>query len=446
VIEPGDPLGRADGLVHLRPIERAEDLGALFALTKAAVESDAKWIVAATPFGGDFGHGTARPAGAWGGVSGLLKSVAKERPDLRVRAIDLCFDEDPARLAEHLYAELLVDDGRVEVGYRGGVRRALRVVPREPMRGAPGLELDRSGVVLVTGGGRGITAEVAVAIAREFGCALEVVGRTPWPAAPEDAELASRTDAAQIRRLLLERANGAGPAKPSVIEQMCQRVLAERELRRTKERIEAAGGRFRYHALDVRDEAAFGALIEEVYARCGRLDGVIHGAGVTDDKLVAHKTRAAFDRVVETKVRGAVTLARRLRDDVRFVAFFSSVSGAFGNRGQTDYAAANDALDKLAHELRARLGGRVFSINWGPWEGVGMVSAELGREYASRGIGLIAPDEGARRFVEELRFGEETQVVITAPAEGFMGSPVPAPRPSAPLPPTPSTTDLSAAE
>jgi len=92
------------------------------------------------------------------------------------------------------------------------------------------------------------------------------------------------------------------------------------------------------------------------------------------------------------------------------------VSGAFGNRGQTDYAAANDALDKLAHHLH-RLGrARVLSINWGPWRGAGMVRPELELEYARRGIDLIAPDDGVQRFLDELMNGSEPQVILSAAA------------------------------
>jgi hypothetical protein len=119
------------------------------------------------------------------------------------------------------------------------------------------------------------------------------------------------------------------------------------------------------------------------------------------------------------RTSSALTLRRKLRDDVRFVAFFSSVSGAFGNRGQVDYAAANDALDKLAHHLAGTSRARVVSINWGPWGGVGMVSPELEREYARRGIGTIPPERGARKFVDELCRGKDAQVILAAGVGGF---------------------------
>jgi len=121
--------------------------------------------------------------------------------------------------------------------------------------------------------------------------------------------------------------------------------------------------------------------------------------------------------VFDTKVDGARALVRHLRDGVRWVVFFSSVSGVFGNRGQVDYAAANDALDHLAwHLARRRPDTRVLSVNWGPWADTGMISPELEREYARRGVGLIEPDQGIRSLLDELANGDEAQVILMSAA------------------------------
>ena len=88
---------------------------------------------------------------------------------------------------------------------------------------------------------------------------------------------------------------------------------------------------------------------------------------------------------------------RRRADGLRSCCSAAS-SGVFGNRGQVDYAAANDALDGIARRARAgRARRRVVAVDWGPWAGTGMVSPELDREYERRGIGLIDPDEGVGR-------------------------------------------------
>ena len=99
--------------------------------------------------------------------------------------------------------------------------------------------------------------------------------------------------------------------------------------------------------------------------------------------------------MLATKIEGALTLAGLLDPDaLRFAAFFSSVAGRFGNRGQSDYAAANETLNKLAIWLDRRWAGRVVSLIWGPWSGVGMVS-DLEGHLGRRGLGMIAPAVGA---------------------------------------------------
>jgi NAD(P)-dependent dehydrogenase (short-subunit alcohol dehydrogenase family) len=428
VVAMGESVGRVDGLIHLAALAESPADGQsklMFELAKDAVADGAAWVLAATAMGGAFGLSDGAHSGrlACFGVGGLLKSIAKEHPALRVRAVDLDPTAVPGELAELLLAELLAGDGPVEVGYVGGARHAVRVVPARPDESplAP-LALDEllgeDSVVLITGGARGITARVAVALAQRFRCRLELVGRSPLPAPEgETPEIAACADAAALRRFLLAQGGGT----PKQIDATIAAILAGRELRATLAAIEAAGATVAYHAVDVRDRAAFGALIDEVYARHGRIDGVLHGAGVIEDKLLRDKTRDSFDRVFDTKVTGALTLAEKLHRDVKFVVFFSSVSGAFGNRGQSDYAAANDALDKLALHLDRMLPGRVLSINWGPWGGTGMISPELEREYSRRGIGLIQPDEGVTQLLDELRRPGLAQVILMRAEPASMG-------------------------
>src|SRR5262249_39758463 len=150
------------------------------------------------------------------------------------------------------------------------------------------------------------------------------------------------------------------------------------------------GAAVHYHQLDVRDHERVGKLIDDIYLEHGRLDGVIHGAGVIEDKLVEDKSLESFDRVFDTKVGGAYALIECLRpESLQFLAFFSSVAGAFGNSGQTDYASANESLNELARYLDGVWPARVVAFNWGPWGEKGMVSSALARQFESRGVQVI---------------------------------------------------------
>ncbi|MGH3920444.1 MAG: ketoreductase domain-containing protein, partial [Pseudonocardiaceae bacterium] len=210
----------------------------------------------------------------------------------------------------------------------------------------------------------------------------------------------------------------AGDRKPGEIEAAISRILAQREIRATLTELAGVTASVGYSAVDVRDPVAVSALVNGVYRRHGRLDGIVHGAGVLADRLLVDKTPEGFARVWGTKVDGARALAEAARDDLGFLVLFGSVSGVFGNRGQVDYAAANDALDTLARIWAGRTRGRVVALDWGPWAtpdcgpgGTGMVSAELRREYERRGIGLIDPGDGVACLLAELAGGTDPQVV-----------------------------------
>ena len=406
-IDNDSDLKGLDYLVHLAPLSPdagPESVKELFDLSQRAIKAGVSGILSVTGMGGEFGrNGSPKERARHGGVAGLLKSLAKEHPELHVRAIDLNPWEEPGELARHLLGEMMASEGPIEVGYRGGKRSVLRIEPMDLTEGAvdQSFALGKDSVVVLTGGARGITAKIAKGLAATYGCKLELIGRSPLPEGngAEDAEQAAATDALSLKRLLAQRGEGS---TPSEVDARAREILAEREVRATLKAIEDAGSSVNYHSVDVRDAASFGKLLDKLYKEHGKLDGVIHGAGVIEDKLLVDKTRSSFDRVFDTKVRGALTLAERLRPDVRFVVFFSSVASAFGNRGQTDYAAANDVLDKLAAQMNERLDGRVVSINWGPWDSAGMVSPELKREYGKRGIGLIPLERGSERLLAEL--------------------------------------------
>jgi acyl transferase domain-containing protein/NAD(P)H-dependent flavin oxidoreductase YrpB (nitropropane dioxygenase family) len=394
-------LAEADALVHLGALRPGAGplLPDGFAQFRGALAGPVAAMLVATATGGTFGHGQRDASGEASdlGLRGMIRTIAAEYPQLLARAVDVEPKESPRTTAAQLLDELTGRDGPSVVGYRGGRRTGLRIRLAEPP--APRsheLGLDHDGVVLLTGGARGITATVALALARATGCHVELIGRTP-PGRP-DPELASAADPAALRRLLISR----GLDSPREIEATAGRILREQQVRATLDGLRATAASVRYHAVDVRDAAAVGGVIDDIYARHERLDGVIHGAGLVEDRLAADKTPESFARVYATKVDGARALVERLRPDVRFLVLFGSVSGVFGNRGQVDYAAANDALDSLAHLWSARLPGRVVCVDWGPWAGGGMVSAELEREYARRGVTLIDPDAGVACLLAEL--------------------------------------------
>jgi NAD(P)-dependent dehydrogenase (short-subunit alcohol dehydrogenase family) len=396
-----------------------------FAGLRDAVVGGVSQLLVVTGSGGRFARAH-NPNGVAGiGLPGLVRTIAREFPDRLVRVIDVEPKEEPVHIAGHLLAELLTPTAPTAVGYAAGQRVTLQLAAAPLAPGGVGARrLGPESVVLLTGGARGITARVAIGLARAGAGHLELVGRTPPPVGDEDPLTAAAADRVALRRALAQ----AGNRTPAEIEAMTRRILAEREIRATLADLDGIAASVRYSAVDVRDPAAVSALVNGVYRRHGRLDGIVHGAGILADRLLVDKTPKEFAEVWATKVDGARALAEAARADLGFLVLFGSVSGVFGNRGQVDYAAANDALDTLARIWSSRTDGRVVAVDWGPWaapdDWSGMVSAELTREYARRGIGLIEPDDGVACVLAELAGGTDPQVVYMCaePAPFEVGS------------------------
>lgn len=216
------------------------------------------------------------------------------------------------------------------------------------------------------------------------------------------------------------------------IERAVRALRAAREITRNITDLRNLGARVEYHAVDVCDEAALAKTIDDITARHGRISGLVHGAGIIDDGLITKKTSQGIDRVFETKVASAFLLARMLRpESLAFFCLFTSVAGRYGNRGQTDYAAANETLNRLAWVLRRQWGGRVLvkAINWGPWSGTstgsGMVTPAVRKQFEDRGVGLVEPVAGREYFLKELLWSRPDEVEIVAgeaPWEHFEAS------------------------
>jgi NAD(P)-dependent dehydrogenase (short-subunit alcohol dehydrogenase family) len=281
--------------------------------------------------------------------------------------------------------------------------------------GGTSLELDRRSVVLATGGGRGITAEACIALAEHGQATFVLLGRTSAPPESEEASTTDLTDEAAIKRALLQQLSQPGNTPtPRDLQQAYVQLMRERELRTTMARLRATGARVDYRTCDVQDAVSFEQLIDDVYLQYGRIDGVIHGAGIIEDRLMEDKSLESFRRVVRTKLDPAEVLERKLRpESLQFMAFFSSITARAGNRGQTDYAAANEALNKLAQSLDRKWPGRVVAFNWGPWSEAGMVTPEARRQFEERNVGLIPVRTGRAMFLREVLFGAKGEVEVT---------------------------------
>lgn len=414
-------LGDADTLVPWRTALQLHEKSFFLLLRELSARlGEGAHAVAASELGGLFGregssNGTLQ---LQAGAVGALKSLREERPELRVKAVDL----DPARSADERAADLLgeieLDGGRQEVGYPGGARTVFATVAEDlvvdPARDAALKNL----VVLATGGARGITAEVLRELARP-GTTLVLTGRSEMSRS-EAADTAALADADALRAHFVAQVRaGTLKSTPGEIQRRVRSLLDQREMRANVADFEAAGAAVEYHAVDVTDEGAIRALLDDVRARHGRLDGVVHGAGVIEDKRLADKASDSWSRVVETKVIGALLLQKHIDPAaLKFFTVFSSVAGRYGNSGQSDYATGNELMNRLCTALQARWGDRVAvsALCWGPWGatkfGAGMVTAETEAKFAEKGVRLVSAALGRRLFRQELARAAGTPVEV----------------------------------
>ena len=111
--------------------------------------------------------------------------------------------------------------------------------------------------------------------------------------------------------------------------------------------------------LDITSDDAGDQLLAKAGERFGRLDGIVHNAGITRDKLLANMDAGRWDSLIAVnlsaplrindqllKARGQGVLADNFR-----ITSLSSTSGIAGNRGQTNYGAAKAGIIGMTQAL-----------------------------------------------------------------------------------------------
>jgi NAD(P)-dependent dehydrogenase (short-subunit alcohol dehydrogenase family) len=286
--------------------------------------------------------------------------------------------------------------------------------------------LDKNSVVLVSGGARGITAECVVRLAERAQCKFILLGRSqPEESLPVWAQ--NGASEAELKRRIMEDLAGRGEKPtPQRVQQTYRRISTTREIQQTLEKVRRTGGTAEYVSVDITDAQAVSQALPAVIERMGAVNGIIHGAGSLADKLIEKKTGDDFETVFSPKIAGLESLLTAVpASQLSFLVLFSSIVGFYGNIGQTDYAMANEILNKSAHLLKQKYPElRVISIDWGPWD-AGMVTPELKRAFEARNMHVIPVDMGARMLVDELapEGTPAVQVVVGSqpayPAETF---------------------------
>ncbi|HEY8460563.1 MAG TPA: type I polyketide synthase, partial [Blastocatellia bacterium] len=217
-----------------------------------------------------------------------------------------------------------------------------------------------------------------------------------------------------------------------------QRLLGE---------LSAQAGQLSYRRVDLNDLDQVERLVAAILEERGRLDGILHCAGMIADNFILKKGVAEFSEVLAPKVIGAYNLDQASRDvDLDFFALFSSIASALGNVGQADYAAANGFMDQFAaHRNRlvaaGQRRGRTRSINWPLWQAGGMkidpASLELLRQ--TTGMRPMQTATGMQAFHRSLALPYRQTLVMEGDLakirRALLDGPAASSKPQAELPP-----------
>ncbi len=310
-----------------------------------------------------------------GGGSGLARTLFLEAQQKTICVVDLPLPEH-AQAVNWIVAEMRAAQGYSEARYDSHGRRSvseLQLLSLSQASAVP-LGLGADDVLLVTGGGKGIAAESAIALACTFGIKLALLGR----------------------------------AKPE----------SDQELSENLQRMQVAGIPYRYYSVDVTRPEAVRQAIRDVEGELGTVTAVLHGAGVNVPKLLSVLEEADVMHTFAPKVHGLQNVLAALNTEkLRLLVTFGSVIARTGMRGEADYALANDWLARLTETFhRDHPACRCLCLEWSIWSGVGM-GQRLGRVEAllREGIVPIAPDDGINLLCRLLDHEVPTvRVVVTS--------------------------------
>ena len=275
---------------------------------------------------------------------GLGKVIGIEMPWLRCTLIDLDPDEE-----DQVASALLAERGGSgeHVAFRNGTRyvqRLVRAAPPPPETA----ELKPDRAYLVTGGLGAIGLRVARWMADNGARHIALLGRSD---PSEDAS--------------------------EVIEEM--RLI---------------GTEVTVLRADVARENELTAAFDRIAASMPPLAGVIHCAGVFNDRMLIQHEWPLFAETFAPKVRGAWNLHTLTSAmDLDFFVLFSSAAALLPSPGMSAYVAANTFQDALA-QFRRGWGLPALSVGWGPWLGTGMVqrvSRSRENQWRAHGIEPLAP-------------------------------------------------------
>ena len=392
-----------------------ERLYSLVTIMKALPEGT--FLVCATRLGGLHGYSAEGACAPLGGVvSGFAKAIAREREKTFVKIVDFEATATPAVIASRLIEETLQDPGALEIGWENDLRYGIATL-EHPLPTENNFTLEEGSVILISGGSGGIIRPIVEDLARTTHGNFYLLDRIALPAADDPDVVRLASDREGLKNELIARLTKDGKRPtPVQIEGALFGIERSATTLQTLEIIRQLGGKAHYLACDVTDPALIDEAIQKIKDAEGHVDAFLHAAGMERSRKLEMKPIEEFRLVVSVKADGFFNLFKAMEARgilPRGIVFFSSVAGRFGNSGQTDYAAANDLLCKVASAMRNQYPGiKAIAIDWSAWGGVGMATrGNIPTLMKMAGIDLVPPGQAAPMVRAELLAGTGEAII-----------------------------------
>ena len=227
-----------------------------------------------------------------------------------------------------------------------------------------------------------------------------------------------------LKRDLFERLRARGErATPAMVEKELAALERARAAQSAIDAVRAAGGTPYYFSVNLTDAEGVTRIIQEVRQRSGRIDVLLHAAGIERSHFLPDKDQREFDLVFDVKSDGWFNLLHAIGDmPLGATVAFSSIAGRFGNAGQSDYSSANDLLCKITSSFRTmRPATRGIVIDWTAWGGIGMATrGSIPKMMELAGIDMLPPEAGIPLIRRELTLGTSGGELVIGQRLGIM--------------------------
>ncbi|NNC95394.1 MAG: SDR family NAD(P)-dependent oxidoreductase [Chitinophagales bacterium] len=288
-------------------------------------------------------------------ANGFAKSFHLENPATNVKIVELSSLDDII-----IEQELNQINGFEEILYDGEIRKKAYLRLKEIQ--SDNLLLEEDDVVLVSGGGKGITAECALALAREYGVRLAIMGRSD-------------------------------PTKDVVLSN-------------NLERFKKHGVDCLYLSVDVTDADAVRETLEATSRHFGKISVVVHGAGVNIPCQFALLDENKVKETLNPKFYGLRNILKSLSvDELKYVFTFGSIISESGMAGNADYALANQWMANYLKEFQSKNRHiKCSNLAWSVWSGIGMgEKLNVLESLMKNGIEPITIEQGVASFLRVIR-------------------------------------------